>query len=132
MEVIAKLPPGTSSYVDTLILRTGALTLSYRIDALGSGGRAVGQIVSIAIDIFVPSWRDKDDRPVYILVPDGRTPLIQDFEDFLAFVRAFNTKVGDPNFNVLADTNGDGEVSFIDFVDFAMAYGRTAVSSAAP
>ena len=135
LKTIAKLPPGTNSYVDSLFYRTDALTLVYRIDALDLyGNRAVGTNM-IVIHRDPPDTppiilRDKDDLPVYILVPDGRTPFIQDFEDFLAFARAFETKRGDPNFNVLADITYDGEVTFVDFVEFAKAYGRRAVPHA--
>jgi hypothetical protein len=62
---------------------------------------------------------------------DTRTPYQEDFADFIAFARAFETVEGDANYNPRADANGDKEIGFPDFVEFAKAYNRTAVEQSA-
>lgn len=69
--------------------------------------------------------------PLYITAQNGgTTPCIVDFEDFIAFAQAFNSRAGDPNFNPLADTNSDGVVNFSDFIAFASQFGWAAVGPA--
>ncbi|MFT5368985.1 MAG: hypothetical protein ACI8V2_003959 [Candidatus Latescibacterota bacterium] len=62
-------------------------------------------------------------RVFYIMLPNGQTPCKVDFEDFVAFALAFNATPADPNFNIRADTNSDGIVSFPDFIAFAQVFG---------
>ena len=65
--------------------------------------------------------------PVCITIQNGRTPFVQDFEDYLGFARAYRSSIGDARYNFLADTNDDGTVDFSDFINFAQSYGREAI-----
>ncbi len=47
-----------------------------------------------------------------------------DFQDFLIFVAAFGTSVGDAGYHAAADLDGDGMVVFRDFLIFANAFGE--------
>ncbi len=46
-----------------------------------------------------------------------------DYDDFMEFSAAMNTKRGDENYNELADFDDDEDVDFQDFMDFAEIYG---------
>ena len=63
-------------------------------------------------------------EPVFIIVLDGATPCVQDFEDFIAFASAFGSREGDPEYIFLADTDDSGAVDFTDFINFAGAFRR--------
>ena len=62
------------------------------------------------------------------MAPAGSTPLTQDFEDFLAFAAAFGHSGGDQAYDFRPDLDANGEVGFSDFLHFADAYGRVAVT----
>jgi len=68
--------------------------------------------------------------PVYVILPNGHTPFLVDFEDFIAFVQSFGSLLGEDRFNPLADTNDDGVISFPDFINFAGSFGMAAVGPA--
>jgi hypothetical protein len=78
-------------------------------------------------------FRDKDEAPVFLvaLSTDVRTPYKEDFADFIAFARAFESSEGDANYNPRADADGDKLIGFTDFVEFAKAYNRVAVEQSA-
>jgi hypothetical protein len=67
---------------------------------------------------------------VYIIALDGQTPLVEDFEDFIAFAGAFGSSTGEAKYNVQADLDDDGTVAFADFIAFAGAFGKEAVGGA--
>ena len=48
-----------------------------------------------------------------------------DLGDFGFFAAAFQSVLGDPNYEPAADLNNDGDVDLGDFGDFASQFGRT-------
>ena len=48
-----------------------------------------------------------------------------DFSDFLLFVAAFNSSVGDSNYQPLADIDGNGVIDFSDFLSFVNLFGAS-------
>lgn len=78
---------------------------------------------------------DKDGNPVFVVKLDrhgAMTPLIVDFEDFVAFTMAFNTDETHENWRVFvqADLNDDKMVDFEDFILFFGSYGKEATGPA--
>ena len=74
---------------------------------------------------------DADGGPVYVVKLDrhgAMTPLLVDFEDFVAFTMAFNTDETHENWRVFvqADLNDDKMVNFEDFILFFGSYGKEA------
>lgn len=76
-------------------------------------------------------FSDANGLPVYIIRISGVTPLVQDFEDFLAFGASYGLGKGDVRYDLQADLNEDDIVNFQDFLLFAQAYSRIAVGPAA-
>ncbi len=78
---------------------------------------------------------DADGGPVYVVKLDrhgAMTPLLVDFEDFIAFTMAFNTDETHENWRVFvqADLNDDKMVNFDDFILFFSSYGKEATGPA--
>ena len=78
---------------------------------------------------------DADGGPVYVVKLDrhgAMTPLVVDFEDFVAFTMAFNTDETHENWRVFvqADLNDDKMVNFDDFILFFSSYGKEATGPA--
>ena len=78
---------------------------------------------------------DADGGPVYVVKLDrhgAMTPLVVDFEDFIAFTMAFNTDETHENWRVFvqADLNDDKMVNFDDFILFFSSYGKEATGPA--
>ena len=78
---------------------------------------------------------DADGEPVYIVKLErygATTPLLVDFEDFIAFTMAFNTDESNENWRefIQADLNDDGMVNFDDFILFFSSYGKEAAGPA--
>ena len=73
---------------------------------------------------------DADGGPVYIVkLENATTPLIVDFEDFVAFTMAFNTSEATSTREewrvfIQSDLNDDGMVNFDDFILFFGSYGK--------
>jgi hypothetical protein len=111
------VPSGTTQY-------EGILAGTFiRVDAEDLDNVAEGPVLSLESSDFL----DADGNPVYILIFDGTTPFQQDFEDFIEFAGAFAAQESDENYNILADIDRDGEVSFADFITFIQAFNRIAV-----
>ena len=77
------------------------------------------------------AFADADGGPVYVVRLDrhgAMTPLVVDFEDFVAFTMAFNTDETHENWRVFvqADLNDDKMVNFDDFILFFSSYGKEA------
>jgi len=126
LETIMTLSAGSDGYVDS-DLPSGVPQLVYRVDALDLDNRTVGATFLVPLEeVGRPDWRDLDGNSVYIISPDGSTPFVEDFEDFIAFAGAFNASVGQPNYVLLADTDDNGTVDFTDFINFAGAFNRQA------
>ena len=78
---------------------------------------------------------DAAGDPVYIVKLErygATTPLLVDFEDFIAFTMAFNTDESNENWRefIQADLNDDGMVNFDDFILFFSSYGKEAAGPA--
>jgi hypothetical protein len=128
LEMVASLPPGSHSYVDTDV-PTGATSLVYRIDALDLDNTTAGAAVSIALGEARVEFTTATGDPVYIVKLDGQTPLKCDFEDFLAFAASFGRSTGQEGFSLQADTNDDGVVNFADFLNFAASFNQIAAAA---
>lgn len=72
------------------------------------------------------AYSDAEGHPVYLLAPDGPTPFVQDFDDFLFFVQAFGSTSSSSNYIVAADVDDNGKVEFTDFLNFASGHNRVA------
>jgi hypothetical protein len=131
VQVGSNLPALSSSIVDDKV-PAGATTVTYRVDAFDLDNQTKGALVEVPVGVgpvFDAIFRDKDQSPVYLvaLTTDARTPYQQDFSDFIAFAKAFETAEGDALYNPRADATGDAKIDFFDFVEFAKAYNRVAV-----
>ena len=130
LEQIATLDPGSTRFTDDN-LPDGASTLVYRIDAFDENNVAMSNLITVE-DISVRmKFVDAKGDPVYLIaLPSQGGTLEVDFEDFVAFAAAFNSRKGDANYNPQADVNDDGVVDFSDYVSTAASFGRTAVPPA--
>ncbi|MCY3765231.1 MAG: T9SS type A sorting domain-containing protein [Gemmatimonadetes bacterium] len=128
LESIGKVDVGSTEFVDSN-LPEGARVIMYRIDAFDDNNHEPGQLITVQ-NVAVRAKFADADGPVYIIALDGATPLTVDFEDFIAFAAAYDSKKGDDNYNVQADVNDDGMVDFADFVIASGSYLRTAVGPA--
>jgi hypothetical protein len=119
--VIGTVGGGTTSF-------TGENFPSFiRVDALDLDNRTIGNPISAGRRVFLSATGE----PVYIIAINGSTPLVEDFEDFIAFAGSFNSVVGGSNYNVQADLNDDGSINFADFILFASAFNRVAAGKPA-
>lgn len=127
LEEVASIPAGSTRFSDDN-LPDGVTSLVYRIDAFDDNNVAMSDLITVS-DISVRvSFVDSEGDPVYLMVlPSQGGNLEVDFEDFVAFAAAFNSKKGDANYNPQADVNDDGSVDFSDFVTAVGSFGKTAV-----
>ncbi len=98
-----------------------------RVDSEDVDNRSPGEAIRLPIR-GRSAFADKVGQDVHLVAPRGSTPLTQDFEDFLVFMASFGHSNGGPSYNLRADLDANGEVGFSDFVYFAEAYGRVAVT----
>lgn len=125
LEVIGSVPAGSHSY------DIEGLTGVVRVDALDLDNRAIGNVVPVGGEV---AWNPTGPGGVTLYPvagPNSSTPFKVDFEDFIAFAGAFGANEGDENYNLTADTNGDGNVGFPDFIAFAGVFGLEAVDAPA-
>ena len=126
LEMVATLGPGSTQFSDDS-LPDGVTTLVYRIDAIDDNNVAMSAPITVS-DISVRvKFVDAGGDPVYlIVVPAQGGNLEVDFEDFVAFAKAFNSQKGNDNYNPQADVDDDGTVDFSDFIAVAGSFGRKA------
>ncbi len=127
LEQIATLDPGSTRFTDE-DLPDGVASMVYRIDAYDDNNVATGDLITVDNISLRTRFVDAEGEPVYLIrLPSRGGNLTVDFEDFVAFAMAFDSKTGDANYNPQADVNDDGNVDFEDFVTAAASFGRTAV-----
>ena len=127
LEEIASLPPGAERFADD-DLPEGVASPVYRIDAFDDNNVTPGELIAVEDNSVRAKFVDAAGDPVYLIVLPSRGGSLQvDFEDIVAFARAFGTRRGNANYNPQADVNDDGAVDFADYVTLAAAFGRTAV-----
>ena len=127
LEEIASMEPGSTRFTDDN-LPDGVTSLVYRIDAFDDNNVATGELILVENISVRMSFVDANGDPVYLMVlPSQGGNLGVDFEDFVAFAAAFNSRKGDANYNPQADVDDDGTVDFSDYVTAAASFGRTAV-----
>ena len=115
LEKVATLPAGSRAFTDTV---SGPFL--YRIDAFDLDNVTEGTAAPL-----IREYADANGDPVYLLaLGDFR----QDFNDFVIFALAFDSSLGDPNYNGLADIDQDGTVGFFDFLPFSLAFNRVATT----
>ena len=115
LEKVATLPAGSRAFTDTV---SGPFL--YRIDAFDLDNVTEGTAAPL-----IREYADANGDSVYLLAPGD---FKQDFNDFVIFAQAFDSSLGDPNYNGLADIDQDGKVGFFDFVPFSLAFNRTATT----
>ena len=130
LEKVASLAPGSTRFTDD-DLPEGVSSLVYRIDAYDDNNVAMGELITVENIAIRLSFVDANGDPVYLMVlPSQGGNLEVDFEDFVAFAAAFNSRKGDASYNPQADVDDDGTVDFSDYVTTAASFGRTAVAPA--
>ncbi len=130
LEMVATLAPGSTRFTDDN-LPDGVTTLVYRIDAYDDNNVTMGQAITVADISIRMKFADADGNPVYLMVlPSQGGDLEVNFEDFVVFAAAFNSRKGDANYNPQADVNDDGAVDFSDYVTVVATFGHTAVPPA--
>lgn len=130
LEEVAALPSGSTRFEDG-DLPDGATSLLYRIDALDDDNLTPGQLIVVDNISVRAKFADAGGVPVYLIVlPSHGGTLEVDFEDFVAFAKAFGSRRGDANYDPQADVNDDGAVDFSDFLTASSSFGRTAVPHA--
>ena len=75
------------------------------------------------------SYTDAEGNPVYLIAKSSGTVGV---DDFLAFLNAYGSSVGDANYNPQADVNDDNTVNLDDYLIFITSFGRTAGPSTKP
>ena len=126
LEQVAKLGPGSTRFTDD-DLPDGVTSLVYRIDAYDDNNVAMSDPITVENIPVRMSFVDANGDPVYLMaLPSQGGTLEVDFEDFVAFAAAFNSRKGDANYNPQADVDDNGTVDFADFVTAAASFGRTA------
>ena len=129
LEKVASLAPGSTRFTDD-DLPDGVTTLVYRIDAYDHNNVAMSDPITVENISVRMSFVDANGDPVYLIVlPSQGGSLEVDFEDFVAFAAAFNSRTGDANYNPQADVDDDGTVDFSDYVTAAASFGRTAAAA---
>ncbi len=127
LEEIATLDPGSAQFTDDNV-PDGATSLVYRIDAYDDNNVAMGERIAVDNISVRVRFVDANGDPVYLVrLPSQGGNMEVDFEDFVAFAQAFNSRKGDANYNPQADVNDDGSVDFSDFVTASATFGLTAV-----
>lgn len=105
----------------------------------GDGGLATDAKVSSAISLVVSNkgfLYFSDDLNHTIRVINLNTPTVTtptpdfngdgqvNFSDFIAFVSAFGSRTGQPNYDAKFDLDSSGDVGFTDFLTFSAAFGK--------
>ena len=138
------LPPGSTTLtvprplIDSLIDRGVPAVL---IDVVVMDGTNMTSIVPPLVVELAPKRKlfvDADGSPVFVVKLDrygAMTPLLVDFEDFVAFTMAFNkseatTSREEWRVFIQADLNDDTVVNFDDFILFFGSYGKEATGPA--
>jgi hypothetical protein len=129
LELYTTLAAGETTFLDEEV-PSGIPNVTYRIDAADLDNVTLGTAVDVPLATERIPYLSAAGEPVYIILVSGGTPLLQDFEDFLAFANAFQTNACEPGFLLQADTNDDSIVDFTDFLAFASAFLREAVPTA--
>ena len=140
---VGVLPPGTSSLqvprelLDTLIDQ-GLPAIFVTVVAMD--GTNVSGSVPLMVELAPKrkAFLDADGNPVFVVKLDrhgAMTPLLVDFEDFVAFTMAYNTsEATSPREEwrvfIQSDLNDDTMVDFDDFILFFGSYGKEATGPA--
>lgn len=130
LKQVASLPSGSTRFEDG-DLPDGATSLLYRIDAFDDDNLTPGQWIAVNNISVRARFVDAGGNPVYLIVlPSHGGTLEVDFEDLVAFAKAFGSRRDDANYDPQADVNDDGAVDFSDFLTASSSFGRTAAPAA--
>ncbi|MCZ6635258.1 MAG: choice-of-anchor D domain-containing protein [bacterium] len=91
-----------------------------------AGNRTAGEILSFTTTGTKPS-SDPPVSPIDLGDLDGDR--VVGFGDFVMFIDAFGTRIGEVNYNARADFDGDGQVGFGDFVILSNVFGTDYTAS---
>ena len=133
---IGVVPAGSSSFQVPLALIESLINQglpAVLVTVTAMDGTNMTPSVPLVVEL-IPTRKpfvDADGGPVYVVKLDrhgAMTPLLVDFEDFVAFTMAFNTDETHENWRVFvqADLNDDKMVNFEDFILFFGSYGKEA------
>ena len=86
----------------------------------------IGDPVMITLSKDPIVYHDAKGADIVGLILANEDPVV-DFNDFVAFAGAFNSQMGDPEYDFRADLNGDDAINFADFLIFTNNFGRVAV-----
>ena len=137
------LPAGTSTLqipmtlIETLIDQ-GVPAVTLTVVALDGTNMTSSVPLIVELAPKRKAYVDADGGPVYIVKLDrygATTPLVVDFEDFVAFTEAYNkseatTTREEWRVFIQSDLNDDAVVNFDDFILFFGSYGKEAVGRA--
>ena len=138
------LPPGSTSLTVPQVLIEGLIDQgvpAVLIDVVVMDGTNMTSIVPPLVVELAPKrklFADADGNPVFVVKLDrygAMTPLVVDFEDFIAFTMAYNkseatTTREEWRVFIQADLNDDTMVDFNDFILFFGSYGKEATGPA--
>ncbi len=138
------LPPGSTSLTVPQVLIESLIDQgvpAVLIDVVVMDGTNMTSIVPPLVVELAPKrklFADADGNPVFVVKLDrygAMTPLLVDFEDFVAFTMAFNTSEATSTREewrvfIQADLNDDAVVNFDDFILFFGSYGKEATGPA--
>ena len=138
------LPPGSTSLTVPRVLIESLIDQgvpAVLIDVVVMDGTNVTSIVPPLVVELAPKrklFADADGNPVFVVKLDrygAMTPLLVDFEDFIAFTMAFNkseatTTREEWRVFIQSDLNDDTVVNFDDFILFFGSYGKEATGPA--
>lgn len=88
----------------------------------------LGDPIALSIEGGSVVYHDAAGAEILGLIEADADPRV-DFNDFIAFSRAFGSSASDPTFEPGADLNADGRVDFVDFLIFSANFGRVAVDA---
>jgi hypothetical protein len=109
--------------VETEFVVTEGLLID--VDHAGTSPQT-GDPITITLSKDPIVYHDADGNDILGLILADQDPIV-DFNDFVAFVGAFNTVSGEPTYDFRADLNGDDAINFADFLIFSNHFGRVAV-----
>ena len=138
------LPPGSTSLTVPQVLIEGLIDQgvpAVLIDVVVMDGTNMTSIVPPLVVELAPKRKafvGADGNPVFVVKLDrygAMTPLLVDFEDFVAFTMAYNTsEATSPREEwrvfIQSDLNDDTVVNFDDFILFFGSYGKEATGPA--
>ena len=134
MDPVAANDEGTASLM-IMMSAAGTVTVS-ATDGHWPANNGEALTITFVDEPSVPeparkSYVDANDMPVYLIYTGDMPPdMTVDVNDFLAFVAAFGSSMGDDNYNAQADVNDDETVDVADFLEFLKSWRRTAVGPA--